>query len=110
MLSKEKIKSMKRLRKELEICRKSSYLTNFGITVELKDNSNLYEWNCTLIGGRYTPYEGGIFNLRIKFPYDYPKSHPSIFFITPIYHVNVSSKNGAVTFSTLNCWNPNISM
>ncbi len=39
----EKFKSMGRLRKELEICRESSYLINFGIAVGLKDNSNLYE-------------------------------------------------------------------
>ena len=110
MMSQERRKGMIRLRSELEICRESSYLKNFGITVGLKDKSNLYEWNCTLIGGRDTPYEGGIFNLRIKFRDDYPNRSPSIFFITPIYHVNVSFTNGAVSFLNINSWNPNISM
>ena len=110
MMSQERKKGMIRLRNELEICKESSYLTNFGITVGLKDKSNLHEWICTLIGGRDTPYEGGIFSLRIKFPDDYPSRGPSIFFITPIYHVNVCFKSGKVGFSAICNWNPNYSM
>lgn len=110
MLSKVEIERRKRLKKELEICQKSNYLINFGITVRLIDNSNLNEWRCSLVGGRDTPYEGGIFYLRIKFPDWYPMYGPSIYFITPIYHMNVSSTNGCVTNLTLFNWNSNTSM
>ena len=37
-------------------------------------------------------YEGGIFIIELKFPRDYPNNPPEIYFKTPIYHFDVSSR------------------
>ena len=36
-----------------------------------------------------TPYEGGIFHLRIEFPQNYPTKSPSVTIFTPIPHPHV---------------------
>jgi ubiquitin-conjugating enzyme E2 D/E len=83
---------------------------NLGITVGLVEKDNIYEWKFTMLGPSDTPYKGGLFNLKIKFPKDFPLHAPSINFVTPIYHVNVNSDPetglplGFVGFDTLYNW------
>lgn len=50
-----------------------------------------------LVGPQDTPYEGGYFKVKIKMPHDYPIGPPSVFFITKIFHPNIS-ENGIVCF------------
>ena len=63
-----------------------------------------------MLGPFDTPYKGGLFNLKIKFPKDFPLHAPSINFMNPIYHVNVNSEPetglplGFVEFDTLYNW------
>jgi ubiquitin-protein ligase len=64
-------------------------LTDLGITVGLLNENDLYEWKLSILGPKDTSYKEGLFYLNIKFPLDYPKSHPDIRFITPIYHMNI---------------------
>ena len=52
-------------------------------------NNNPYEWIFTLGGIPFTPYSGGKFYIKAKFPIDYPNSRPYFYFVTPIYHINV---------------------
>ena len=47
---------------------------------------DLTKWSGTLVGPSDTPYEGGIFQLEITFPEEYPYKPPKIIFKTPIYH------------------------
>jgi ubiquitin-protein ligase len=42
-------------------------------------------------GPQGTPYENGIFKLKILIPDDYPFKPPTITFVTKIYHPNISS-------------------
>ena len=110
----EKLKAMKRIKEEYTEL-SSNGIENIGATVGLVDPENLFEWKCTLTGPTDTSYRDGIFLLRIKFPYNYPKKAPEIVFKTPIYHVNVNPRKtsegneslGHVSISTLNYWNPN---
>ena len=89
-----------------------SPLVNFGITVGLYDEDNIFEWKCTILGPKDTYYKGGLFYLKILFPNDYPNTKPEIVFLTPIYHLNVKyfvSPNqplGHICVNTLNQWNP----
>lgn len=59
-----------------------------GCTVDLL-NDNLYEWTAKLVGPVNTPYEGGIFDMHISIPFEYPFQPPILKFVTKIYHCNV---------------------
>jgi ubiquitin-protein ligase len=76
-----------------------------GITAGPKKCNN-YEWDATLIGPTGTPYEGGIFKLKILIKKSYPFEAPKITFVTPIYHCNVGS-DGAICLDILkDQWSP----
>ena len=64
-------------------------LINFGCTVGLVNNDDLYKWRFTLLGARDTSYALGLFFLNIIFPKEYPNIRLEIVFLTPIYHPNV---------------------
>jgi len=70
-----------------------------GIAVELKDD-NLYEWRVFIEGPKETFYEGGIFQLVMKFPNDYPMSPPVVTFVSDFWHPNVYT-DGKVCISIL---------
>ncbi|OAA66308.1 ubiquitin-conjugating enzyme E2-24 kDa [Cordyceps fumosorosea ARSEF 2679] len=54
-----------------------------------------------------TPYEGGIYEVFIELPDEYPFKPPEIKFKTPIWHPNISSQSGAICLDTLRtAWSP----
>ena len=111
MLNPQRLETMKRIQAELKELTRSPMI-NFGITVGLFDDNNIFEWKCTILGPKDTCYKGGLFYLKITFPDDYPNTKPEIIFTTPIYHLNVkyftqySQPLGHVCLSTLNNWQP----
>ncbi|CEP02152.1 E2 ubiquitin-conjugating enzyme [Plasmodiophora brassicae] len=46
-------------------------------------DSNILEWHYVVTGPPDSPYEGGVYHGKIKFPSEYPYKPPSIFMITP---------------------------
>lgn len=57
----------------------------------------------TRVGGVYaaeTPYQGGVFRMKLLFGPDFPAAPPKGYFITPIFHPNVS-KAGEICVNTL---------
>ncbi len=94
-----KVTRMKRLQIEMMDTMKSYDL-------ELVDE-NMYEWQIAINGPNDTPYYGGTFLLRVKFPDNYPDQSPVVSFETKIYHPNVS-RHGNVCLGRE--WNARISV
>jgi len=69
-------------------------------------DDNIKEWNASIIGPVNTPYYGGIFNLNIKFPVDYPFKPPKICFLNKIYHPNINSKGHICLDILKDKWSP----
>ena len=67
MLITIKLNAMKRIHEEFRSLNISP-LFNFGITVGLFDEDNLFEWKCTMFGPKKSFYEGGLFYLKVIFP------------------------------------------
>ena len=111
MMTPQKLNAMKILTEEYKKLANDPS-TNFGITVGLPNEDNIFEWRCTILGPKDTCYRGGLFFLKITFPFDYPNSKPEIVFLTPIYHLNVlyaanqKQPLGHICVNTLNEWKP----
>ena len=75
-----------------------------GISISIDDN--LDNWNAIIIGPDDSPWEGGIFNLSIQIPQEYPHVAPKIKFLNKMFHPNIY-KNGCICLDILqNKWSP----
>jgi ubiquitin-conjugating enzyme E2 D/E len=69
-------------------------------------DDDIFNWQATIMGPEGTPYHGGVFELRIDFPQDYPFKPPNVIFTTRIYHCNINS-NGNICLDILKeQWSP----
>ena len=68
-------------------------------------DSDMTHWKATIFGPEGTPYYEGIFELDIKFTNEYPFKPPQIYFITPIYHCNISTSGNICLDILKNNWN-----
>lgn len=64
------------------------------------DDDDLFNWIGTVQGVASTPYEGLEFQLRLKFPDNYPYQAPDVTFITPCFHPNIDV-HGAICLDIL---------
>ena len=91
--------SSKRIQKELENLIKDP---PSNCSAGPKEEGDIYKWEATLMGPSESPYAGGIFNMEINFPTNYPFKPPKVKFITKIYHPNICYKSGSVCVDILN--------
>jgi len=73
---------------------------------------NLMNWECYIPGKKGTPWEGGLYKLRMIFKEDYPSSPPKCKFEPPLFHPNVYP-SGTVCLSLLDedkDWRPAITI
>mmetsp|Transcript_10375 Transcript_10375/g.13734 ORF Transcript_10375/g.13734 Transcript_10375/m.13734 type:complete len:196 (+) Transcript_10375:150-737(+) len=61
----------------------------------------------TVQGPEGTPYDGGVFEVDIAIPRQYPFEPPKMRFITKVWHPNISSQTGAICLDILkDNWSP----
>ena len=53
------------------------------------------EWILILVGPHASIYQGEIFHLKMKFPFDYPYKPPSVYFIKQNYDKFIMSNNNS---------------
>uniref|UniRef100_A0A182F9W6 SUMO-conjugating enzyme n=3 Tax=Nyssorhynchus TaxID=44543 RepID=A0A182F9W6_ANOAL len=73
---------------------------------------NLMTWECAVPGKKGTPWEGGLYKIRMIFKDDYPTSPPKCKFEPPLFHPNVYP-SGTVCLSLLDedkDWRPAITI
>ncbi|CAH3014323.1 unnamed protein product [Porites evermanni] len=70
-----------------------------GIKVFVNEQ-DITDIQATIEGPAGTPYEGGLFRVKLVLGKDYPTAPPKGFFLTKIFHPNVAS-NGEICVNTL---------
>jgi len=95
--------ALKRIRKELQKLQNEPLpLCNAGPTTD----KNLFNWNAFIQGPNDSPYQGGVFQLGVVFPSDYPFKPPKVQFRTRIYHPNINSNGGICLDILKEQWSP----
>ena len=72
----------------------------------LVNDNDLFIWEAKIIGPENSPYDKGVFKLRIEFPYDYPFKPPKVIFLTKIYHCNINNSGGICLDILKDKWSP----
>jgi len=69
-----------------------------------EETQNPKYWLIIYTGIEGTPYEKGLFKVKLVFPDDYPKSMPRAYFLTKIYHLNIKdpADGGNVCLENIN--------
>lgn len=102
-----------RIHKELKTlldCTEESQARD-GFRVEAPDEDNFKELYGYVLGAPETPYDGAEFAVKINFPEAYPFEPPKIYFLTKIWHPNISSITGAICLDTLSSkWVPSLTI
>ncbi len=92
-----------RIKKEYQDLQKEK---NSNVKVKLVDN-DIRHWKGRIKGPIDTCYQGGIFDVDIVIPNEYPFKPPKMKFDTKIWHPNISSVTGAICLDILkNEWTP----
>eukprot|EP00658_Telonema_sp_P-2_P018449 TRINITY_DN17240_c0_g1_i2.p1 TRINITY_DN17240_c0_g1~~TRINITY_DN17240_c0_g1_i2.p1 ORF type:complete len:197 (+),score=59.94 TRINITY_DN17240_c0_g1_i2:127-717(+) len=81
------------------------YKRQEGIKLIVNDD-NISDIHATITGPERTPYEGGVYQVKLVLGSEFPNSAPRAFFLTKIFHPNIAT-NGDVCVNTLKRdWKP----
>jgi ubiquitin-conjugating enzyme E2 D/E len=99
--------STKRITKELKDFQQDPPA---GCSAGPQTDTDIYNWNATILGPDDTPYAGGVFNLVIQFPVDYPFKPPKVAFTTKVFHPNINTQGGICLDILKDQWSPALSI
>jgi ubiquitin-conjugating enzyme E2 A len=60
-----------------------------GVSASPLGDENLHVWGGTIFGTDDTPWEGGIYSMRLTFPEQYPDKPPRVRFTCEMFHPNI---------------------
>ena len=67
-------------------------------------NNDINNWKVSFKGSSCSPYEDGIFQLKVTLKNDFPEKRPWIYFITKMFHPNVRQSDGLISLNLLYGW------
>lgn len=77
-----------------------------GCSASPVTDDNLFVWTASVFGPDDTPWEGGIFSLKITFSERYPEKPPRVRFTSEVFHPNVYG-DGAICMDIIqDQWSP----
>merc|ERR1711959_707085 len=77
-----------------------------GASAAPTNEESLFVWNATIFGPSDTPWEGGIYSLRLTFCDEYPDKPPKVRFTTKMFHPNVYPDGTLCLDIIQNKWSP----
>jgi len=77
-----------------------------GVSASPVSEDNIFQWNATVVGPDESPWEGGIFSLRLTFPDQYPEKPPRIRFTCDMFHPNVYPDGSICLDIIQDLWKP----
>jgi|Transcript_3568 ubiquitin-conjugating enzyme E2 A len=77
-----------------------------GCSASPHSDDNLFVWSATICGPQDSPWEGGIFSLRLTFSDAYPATAPRVRFVSEMFHPNIYP-DGTLCMDTIqDQWSP----
>ncbi|KDQ07542.1 hypothetical protein BOTBODRAFT_38739 [Botryobasidium botryosum FD-172 SS1] len=98
--------TVKRIYREISDLKKE----DMGKMTLAPTEASMFEWKGTIPGPEGSVYEGGMFNLTITIPNDYPFTSPRVMFTTRIYHMNISPQGNICLDILKTNWSPALSL
>ncbi|RZC66226.1 hypothetical protein C5167_009916 [Papaver somniferum] len=77
-----------------------------GCSASPLSDENLFVWSATIFGPDETPWEGGVFGLRLTFGDCYPEKPPRVRFTCEIFHPNVYQDGTLCMDIIQDAWSP----
>lgn len=84
--------------KQLEFKWNDTSYPGARLELSLPKADNPFAWHLTLFGESSTLLEGGVFNISLTIPPNFPDSWPRVYIETPLFHHRVSSNGNLCYF------------
>eukprot|EP00742_Colponemidia_sp_Colp-10_P000441 GILJ01000482.1.p1 GENE.GILJ01000482.1~~GILJ01000482.1.p1 ORF type:complete len:172 (+),score=20.08 GILJ01000482.1:88-603(+) len=89
-------------RREMDVMK--LMMSDYEVTM---NNDSTTDFNVKFYGPKGSPYDGGVWQVHVDLPDQYPYKSPSIGFCNRIFHPNVDEMSGSVCLDVINqTWSP----